>query len=257
MPNLNRALKAKDWMETNIEKGQNYLSMKTPTNVLVGSSSLGGIFALKNSNVYNMAIAAGSSRDGLDIIIKTKKYPKHIIVDVNYTFNELSNTVLKRIFHDKERSTLYLLSKQENNVKFLHWLSKKGESSLKEIFLTSQEKSLKDAYEWHFKQFYNAHFNQQFDWKKEEQNIVNFIKQIQFLKRQGTQVTLIESIMEPRYYESQRMNNFTKVLTRELQNHNLEVIKLREFLSYKTRDGIHPLAEGNRKIEKFISESLL
>jgi len=244
-----------DWRDKNVLRGREFLENKLDKEsiLLVGSSTTTGVFNIPALNIHNLAIASGSSKDGLDIILKSGKLPKTLFVEVNYTFNNLSTPILEKIYNKRKQDNIEKVFEEKSRLRILQYISIQLSQLLHKLFDSHRSKSMESKiYNEKRNLFYKAHINVSFEQEKIIKNVTEFIDQLNTARKLGVQLYLFKTTMDPFYYNSKMLTFFDSTLHQMLNENNYDLLILEDFIKYQTKDGVHPTPQGSIDIEKIL-----
>lgn len=241
--------------QSNIAKVQNYIYGKQHSTIIVGSSLSN---TMKQSfftdDIYNLAFSGGSSLTGLEIIKKSGRLPKIILVESNIIFerdidNEMIDKIYQPILWKIKRDIPALQEKyQPLNIVATFLKKTQGKSHSQRMKDTRNEKVFENSMKLRLKSIDKP-------LSSFENRALALKRLVSYFENQGVKVYFFDLPVEKEVQHSLQFEQTRAILLDSKYN----FVKL--FLDssvYKTSDGIHLIYSSaykiSNKIEKVVSE---
>ena len=226
------------WVDSNIIRGQNFLSTReTYSAVVLGSSITAGLRL--DRKIFNLSISSNGASTGIEILLKKEKLPDIVIVETNYLYNQLNESIVENIDNYSFNFPFSLFNVFKKKVKFLNFIKEEISDFLRNSLNRGEFKSRKENLVLSYKErFYPDDFNK----KEVSRNVKTFFEKADLLIKKGTRFIYVKTPLHPLLDQSLK-NKFSH---QQMRKHlsGVEIINIAQYDADILVDGIHPTKEG-------------
>lgn len=239
------------YAKRNYIRAENYVFKEKPIDVLiVGSSISAGLDDYLPPTWYNLSMQGDSALTGLEIVMRSDKRPRIILVETNILVRDIDEEKIKKLFSPLDyQLTQYLPSrKTENAPSRFAWIFPKTFNTWqkqlrgKEISSTTPPPkdntvSAKTLNQLLQKQL--EKFSTPFPQAQLEETVQKIKDRLTALKAQGVTICLFEMPEHPALYSTERKQQFQQLLKDSFPDQDWQWVPNADPQQFQTNDGRH------------------